>query len=327
MQIRETNSEAGPQPTLGADLATFGPTASGAAPNSSGRLKLFTAYAGLLIACFIVPLFSLFTYAARTDLHSHILLVPFISGYLLYLRRAELPKQCCSSPAIGSVFATLGIAAVALAMAFQRSAPPLSQNDHLAVMAFGFVSLLAAGGYFIFGQRWMAAAAFPLAFLIFLVPLPDAAVNFLENASMLASTEAASLLFDAASTPVLRSGTVFELPGITIQVAQECSGIRSSWVLFITGLLAANMFLRSNWRRALFVAFVIPLGIIRNGFRVWVIGTLCAHFGPEMIHSALHRRGGPLFFALSLIPLFLVLWALRRQEQRSSKNMITDVCR
>jgi exosortase len=128
-------------------------------------------------------------------------------------------------------------------------------------------------------------------------------------------------LFDATSTPVLRTGTVFELPGITVRVAQECSGIRSSWVLFITGLLAANMFLRSNWRRALFVAFVIPLGIIRNGFRVWVIATLCVHFGPQMIHSAIHRRGGPLFFALSLIPLFLVLWALRRQEQRPSKSI------
>jgi exosortase len=222
-------------------------------------MKLFIGFAGLLIACFIVPLFSLFAYAAGTDLHSHILLIPFISGYVLYLRRAELPTQYWSSPAIGSVFATLGLAAVGFAMTLQRSAQPLSQNDHLAVAVFGFVSLLAAGGCFILGSRWMAAAAFPLAFLIFLVPLPDAAVTFLENASMLASTEAASLLFDATSTPVLRSGTVFELPGITIRVAQECSGIRSSWVLFITGLLAANMFLRSTWRRGLFVAFVIPL--------------------------------------------------------------------
>ena len=290
--------------------------ATDAVPGRSGRIKLYIAFTGVLIACFIVPLFSLFTYAAGTDLHSHILLVPFISGYLLYLRRAELPRQFSSSPAAGSVFAILGLAAVALAMTFQHSAQPLSQNDQLALTAFGFVSLLAAGGFLILGRQWMAAAAFPVAFLIFLVPLPDTAVNFLEKASMLASAEVANLLFDATGTPVLRSGTVFELPGIVIRVAQECSGIRSSWVLFITGLVAANLFLNSAWRRFILVAFIIPLGIVRNGFRILVIGLLCVHLGPQMIHSIIHRNGGPLFFALSLIPLFLLLLWLRRGETR-----------
>jgi hypothetical protein len=64
------------------------------------------------------------------------------------------------------------------------------------------------------------------------------------------------------------------------------------------------------------VAFVIPLGILRNGFRVFVIGMLCVHVGPRMIDSVIHHRGGPLFFALSLVPLFLLLWWLRRGERR-----------
>src|SRR5204863_103315 len=80
--------------------------------------------------------------------------------------------------------------------------------------------------------------------------------------------------FNLTGTPVLRHGVVFQLPGITIEVAQECSGIRSSWVLFITSLVASHMFLKSPWRRAILVAFVIPLGVIRNGFRILVIGLL-----------------------------------------------------
>ena len=83
----------------------------------------------------------------------------------------------------------------------------------------------------------MTAAAFPFAFLIFMVPLPDAIVDWLETASKLASAEAAALFFSVVGMPVLRDGTVFQLPGIVIEVAQECSGIRSSWVLFITSLL------------------------------------------------------------------------------------------
>jgi len=141
----------------------------------------------------------------------------------------------------------------------------------------------------------------------------------LETASKLASAEAASLFFNIAGTPVLRDGTVFQLPNITIEVAQECSGIRSSWVLFITSLLASNLFLKSTWRRAVLVCFVLPLGIVRNGFRVWVIGMLCIYLGPQMIHSIIHHRGGPIFFALSLIPLFLLLWWLRRADTAANE--------
>jgi len=64
------------------------------------------------------------------------------------------------------------------------------------------------------------------------------------------------------------------------------------------------------------VAFVIPLGILRNGFRILVIGMLCVFVGPHMIDSPIHHRGGPLFFALSLVPLFILLWWFWHQEQR-----------
>ena len=144
-----------------------------------------------------------------------------------------------------------------------------------------------------------------------MVPLPDAAVHWLERASALASAEAAAMYFSIAGTTLVRNGTVFELPGIVLEVAKECSGIRSSWVLFITSLLASHLFLKSPWRRIVLVAFVIPLGILRNGFRVFVIGVLCVHIGPHMIDSFIHRQGGPFFFALSLVPLFVLLWWLQ----------------
>jgi exosortase/archaeosortase family protein len=84
----------------------------------------------------------------------------------------------------------------------------------------------------------------------------------------------------------------------------------------LTSILAGNLFLKTPWRRFALVAFVIPLAILRNGFRILVIALLCVNVGPQMIHSVIHRRGGPLFFALSLIPLLLLLWWLRRSEIR-----------
>ena len=123
-------------------------------------------------------------------------------------------------------------------------------------------------------------------------------------------------MFSLTGLPNVRSGNFFRLPTITIEVAEECSGIRSSWILFITSLVAAEMFLRSSWRRLILVALIIPLGVLRNGFRILVISWLCVEVGPHMIHSFIHHRGGPIFFALSLGPLFLLLWLLRRGELR-----------
>jgi exosortase C (VPDSG-CTERM-specific) len=239
--------------------------------------------------------------------------VPFISGYLLHIwkgRRTAYHSSIAGTVAVGGI----GIAALAAGIEWRGS---LSVNDELALMALAYVSFVAADGFLFLGSKWMGARAFPVAFLIFMVPLPDAAVNWLEKASALASAEAAAMFFNGLGTPLVHHGTVFELPGIVLQVAQECSGIRSSWVLFITGLLASHLFLRTRWRRVALVAFLIPLGILRNGFRVFVIGMLCVHIGPWMIDSTLHRQGGPLFFALSLVPLFLLLLWLRRQERRN----------
>ena len=270
-------------------------------------------YFVLLTLLFTQPLTRLMLYAAQSDLHSHILLVPFITGYLLYIQRRRLSAAYRSSIAGTLTVGGIGIAALAAGIVWRGS---LSINDDLALMALAFVSFVAAGGFLFLGSRWMAATAFPVAFLVFMVPLPDAAVNWLERASVLGSTEAAAFFFNVTGTPLFRQGTVLELPGIVLQVARECSGIRSSWVLFITSLLASHLFLRTRWRQIVLVAFVIPLGILRNGFRILAIGLLCVHVGPQMINSDIHHRGGPLFFALSLLPLFLLLWCLRRQERR-----------
>jgi exosortase C (VPDSG-CTERM-specific) len=288
-----------------------------ASASARKRLTGLIAFVILLVAAFIGPLVSLAIHAAGSKLHSHILLVPLITAYLLSIRRDKLPKEYDSSAGWTLVALLAGLAALFGAWTERGD---LSHNDYLAVMVFSFLCLLAAGGFFLLGRKWMAAAAFPMFFLVFMVPMPDAMADTLETASKLASTEAASLFFDMSGTPVLRDGVIFQLPNITIRVAQECSGIRSSWVLVITSLLAANLFLSSTWRRAVLVCFVIPLGIVRNGFRIWVIGVLCVKIGPRMINSLIHHRGGPIFFVLSLIPLFLLLWWLRRSEAIARNN-------
>lgn len=274
----------------------------------------------LLVIVFHQTHFSLLKLTLDSGLHSHILLVPFISVYLLYLQRDHLPVVQRGSPRWAALPLAAGVAAWLLATGSGLAAvglPRLSPDAVLAMQVLSFLCFLVAGGFLFLGRRWMSSSLFPVAFLGWMIPLPERVLSWLENGSKIASAEVASLFFSLSATPNLRDGFFFRLPGIVIEVAQECSGIRSSLVLFITSCLAAYLFLRSPWRRALLVALVIPLGFLRNGFRIWTIGQLCVYVGPEMINSVIHKRGGPAFFALSLLPLFALIWWLRRGETRS----------
>ncbi len=315
---RAETGEAGP-PAEGAKDLT--PGAKGQCVEGrtmSSSLRRFAILSALLALAYGWVLVPLVVYASGKDLHSHILLIPFVSAYLIYGDRrklADLPR-----PSLGGagIFALLGLGSLVAALVFGTGNAALSRNDFLGLATFSFLSFLVAVGFIILGKQGMRAFAFPFAFLVFMIPLPDTAVVAFERFLMAASAEAVDLFFSLAHLPYLRDGQVFQIPGITLEVAQECSGIRSSWVLFITSLLASYLFLRGPWKRTLLVSLVIPLGILRNGFRVLVLGMLCVHYGPHMIDSAIHHRGGPLFFALSLIPLFILLWWLRRIENQAT---------
>ena len=277
------------------------------------RLRLIglAGYAGLVTLLFVQPLARLLVVALRDDLHSYIPIVPLISGYLLYVQpKTVVPYR--SSIGATTMLAAVGFAALAAGIGLQGS---LSVNDDLTLMTLAYVSFILAGGFLFLGSKRMGAAAFPAAFLMFMVPLPDGAVDWLERASVARSADAAAWLFNVSGTPLFREGTILTLPGIVLEVARECSGIRSSVVLFITSMLASHLFLRSGWRRVVLVAFVIPLAIVRNAFRILVIGLLCVHVGPHMSDSFIHRRGGPIFFVLSLVPLLMLLLWLRRQDK------------
>jgi exosortase C (VPDSG-CTERM-specific) len=281
----------------------------------SQRLRIAGALGFVTLATLLFgePLVGLFRHALGNNLHSHIPLVPLISAYLLYVRPQPALTRYRRSVVGAVALGAVGAAAVAAGvLAGER----LSVNDYLATMTLAYVCVIAAGGFLFLGSEWMAAAAFPMAFLLFMIPLPDAAVSWLEMASARASADVSEWLFVITGTPLLRDGMFFALPGIVIEVARECSGIRSSWVLFITSVLASYLFLANGWRRVALVAFVIPLGIVRNALRILTLGLLSVHVGPHIIDGPIHRRGGPVFFVLSLIPLFVVMWWLWRQERR-----------
>jgi len=279
------------------------------------RLIGFIGYVAVLSLVFLLPLIALVRLSLKEELVSHVLLIPFVSIYLAGIQRHALPRERRSSPMGAALFA-LAAVAVYFVPGLGMDSGHWSHNDRLAQWTTCHVLLVVSGGFAILGSSWMRVLAFPFAFLIFMIPMPDLMVYELESFLMRYSAVLSEVFFQWSGTPVHRAGQVLQLPGMTLEVASECSGIRSSVVLFITSLLASYMFLRSSWHRVWLVALVIPLGIIRNSIRVLVIGLMCVHMGPEMIDSWVHHRGGPMFFAASLVPLFLVAAWFRHREAR-----------
>ena len=289
---------------------------AGLSPLLRRQLRLLAICTVVLAACFAKPLFSLARFTLHSDLYSHILLIPFVSLYLAWLKKNSLSPD--SEP--GRKLALLPLAAGLLLLAEYlfalRSGLNLAPVDSLAWTTFSFVFLFVGACFLSLGSQTLRALAFPLAFLIFLVPFPVLVKDAIESFLQHRSADAAELLFGIAGTPLLRHGVDFHLPGFSLSVAPECSGIRSTLVLFITSLVAGQLFLRSPRYRVLLAIVVIPLGILRNAVRIVTIGELCIHVSPDMINSNLHRRGGPVFFLLSLAPFFGLLYILRKLDMK-----------
>ncbi len=290
----------------------FESPAQGLRKNST-RLAGFLSATLILAACFCFPLYELLQLAFTDDLYSAIPLVPLLSLYLVWLKR-DLPVSFGSAVKPATAFFTAGfLSLLAYWLALRDRFGPI--ENYLAINILAFLFFFVGICFLFLGSLFVRAFTFPLALLIFTIPFPEPARHGIELFLQYGSAEFAGMFFHLAGTPFLRDGLNFHLPGCVLQVAPECSGIHSTLVLAITSLLGAWLFLRSPWKRTALVVVVIPLALLRNGFRIFVIGRLCVAYGPQMLASPIHRHGGPLFFALSLVPFFLFLLFLRKTEQ------------
>lgn len=282
--------------------------------------RQFLLFSGFLCLFYAAPLWRLLRYAWNDDTFSYLLMVPVVSAYLVVTSQHPWTFLPRTRPLIALVPALVGIVTVVGWCLARLKGASVSENAFLGVMTVSFLCLLVAGGCWFLGGLIMQRLSFPAMFLVFMIPIPNGALEGINVFLQHASAEAANMMLRLGGPPFVREGLLFQLPGITLMVAEECSGIRSTLVLFITSNLASYLFLRSGWRRTVLVAVVLPIAILRNGFRIYVIAMLCVHIDPSMIHSIIHHRGGPLFFALSLIPLFALMVWFRKKEHEEAKD-------
>ena len=263
-------------------------------------------------------LVAVFGTALYTDQYSHILLILPVSAAVLYFERSKVfgnVKYCIP----------IGLFLLLLVMTFLwvvRHSLSLSTNDALSLRMALFVSWIILAFVFCFGATAFRAAAFPLLFLLLMVPIPDFALERIIWLLQACSTEVTFLMLKAANIPVLRTGFVLSLPAIDIEVAKECSGIRSTLILLIVTVVLGHLFLRPGWRQILLGLLILPITVVKNGLRIFTLSTLGTYVDPSFLTGNLHRHGGILFFAVALGVVISVVWWLRKVGEKDAGDEV-----
>jgi exosortase len=277
------------------------------------RVSYLAAWIAATAALFWVPLRAVIAYAAENDDASHIFIIPILAAGVLYLDRERVFRRVSFDVLAGGVIAALGAAIGILAWREQIGA---AANEQLSLYILALVILWIAGFALFFGRSALNEGKFALLFLFLSVPLPDFILSRAIYWLQAGSAAVVAVLFDAVDLPYLRSGFVFHTAHINIEIAQECSGIRSSMAVLILALLAAHFYLRSGWKQGVFVACSLFVMIIKNGVRIAALTILAIHVDPSCLFGRLHHDGGVVFFLLGLALLVPVLWFLARGERK-----------
>jgi len=280
----------------------------------SARNPLFIVFSVFLVAFMFSPLRALIAYAIDTaNTHaSQIILIPFITAKLIHLNRKKIFQTVDYSIIPGMLLMVLG---VGLLIAGTTIGAHLNKGDHLALMTSSIVVLWLGGFLFFYGPAAFRAAIFPLLFLVFFIPIPsvilDPTIDFLRRGSANMSYAILKLI----GMPIFRNGFFFKLPGLTIEIAKECSGIRSGISIVISALLAGHLFLRSWWRRGALVLIAVPVLLFKNALRISALSYLAVYWDPRWLQSKLNQEGGIPFFVLGLVVLYPVLALLIKSEK------------
>jgi exosortase len=237
---------------------------------------------------------------------SHLLLVPLVTLALVKVNGATIFAAPRLSP----------VGVVVLGAGFTLTSVATMLGGSLTAAALGLVVQWVGAFTLMYGPAAVLVGWFPLFVLVFVAPFPPAVLAAATSVLKDGSTEVVSLLFSLTGTAVHREGYVFNLATISIQIADECSGIRSSTALLMTSLLAGHMFLRTSRAKVLLVLAVLPITILKNGIRIVSLSLLAIYVDPSFLIGRLHNDGGIAFFLLALGLCAPVLAMLLRFENR-----------
>lgn len=272
----------------------------------------FTILWGLSLIVGWRPLVATFKLSLGDYEYTHLLLILPISAALIFLEWGSSRARILPNVRAGSALVAI---AVVIGTLVRLSSASFSSDECLSIEMFALVLSWAGIFMLCFGSRVSRAVVFPLSFLFGLVPFPHSVTNEIVHLLQQGSTLTAHWLFSLVGVPVAQNGFMLTIPGLTLEVAKECSSIRSSSMLLVTTIVLAQLILRSTWRKALVIAIALPLSVAKNGLRIFTIAMLGTRVDPAYLGGRLHHDGGIAFFTIALAGVFALIQILKREEK------------
>jgi exosortase len=258
------------------------------------------------------------------DRYVYILLAPLMSVLLTIGPAKKLPLVSRYCPKLGIPLALSGIV---LFLKTNRE-PLVVAGAGCQPITTAAIVLFWAGSFISFyGLEGFQISLAPWCFLSLVVPLPASLLNKLVVFMQDESANVANILFQFIGLPAFRNGFRFSLPGIDIEIAKQCSGIRSAIALVLANSLAAHVMLRSYARKTFVALFSIPFVICKNAIRIVTLSWLGVYVDKDFLYGKLHRNSGLVFSVLDVVALVAVLTMLQRSEGRAGPTSSTGVLR
>jgi exosortase len=280
---------------------------------AAGKVPRYLEFSLLCIVSILIwwkPLIYTLKLALNSDSYTHILLILPISLALI----VTADKLSLDSSLVRWPGWILLVIAVLLRVALFWTPIDVSASNALSLSVFALILWWIGAVIECFGIFAVRSRLFALGFLFLIVPVPDRAQMWMVEALQRCSAVATEMLFRIAHVPVIRDGVILSIPGLDLEVARECSSIRSSTMLVVLTLVLAHLFLRSNWRKLLLLALAIPLSVAKNAIRIFTIAELTTRIDPSYLHGRLHHQGGVVFLSLAALVITLLLYFLRSGE-------------
>jgi len=247
------------------------------------------------------------------DNYSHGFLIVPLALYFAWERRAKLQKIPFAPSAFGLVV-VLGSVLLLIAGIL---------GSELFLTRISIIGAIIGVLLFLLGWQHLRALAFPLGFLLLMIPIPAIIFNQIAFPLQLLASQFGESAMGLANVPVLREGNVLILANTTLEVAEACSGIRSLVSLLTLAIVFGYFSDPRGWVRTLLALSSIPVAIVTNGFRVAGTGIAAHRFGPAAAEGFFHEFSGWLVFVSAFMLMLAVQRAIVRLAPAPAQALAT----
>ena len=282
--------------------------------NQSRKTNLAPALIVLatFLFCYIQAITELVSFWKQSYVYSYGFLIPAISLYLVWLNKKKLKGiHLIPDYLFGLPFMLCGLLLFILG---NRSGVLVIESLSIIVTISGMVLL-------IFGKRYFLALLFPITYLLFMIPIWDSLMVRLQFPFQNFTAFTAAHLLQLSGVPVYRNAIFLELPNITLEVANVCSGINNLIAVLAIALPLAYVSLKSWPRRIVLVIGGIVIAALSNGLRVAMIGFLSYNGISVTLHGPGHILQAMFVSFVGFIVLFIGSWILSDRHSESAISL------